>query len=117
MARKNRRDRSSQETVDEAMRIARATQRPQQTKEQTKLIAQGVQKGIDHYKRQQKAKAREAEKRRRKSTSRPSVESVSPLSAQTPPQGARKRSGLLLPWMLLVCSWSGFVIYLLFFSK
>ena len=34
------------------MKIARSTQRPGQTKEQTKLIAQGIQKGIDQYKAQ-----------------------------------------------------------------
>ncbi|MGD8311976.1 MAG: DUF2956 family protein [Gammaproteobacteria bacterium] len=36
-------------THDEAMRIARGTQRPGQTKEQTKLDAQGIQKGILQY--------------------------------------------------------------------
>ena len=36
------------------MRIARGTQWP----EQTKLIAQGIQKVIEHYKKQQNIKAR-----------------------------------------------------------
>lgn len=44
----------SQETRDEAMKIARGTQRPGQTKEQTRLIAQGIQKGIDQYKSSRK---------------------------------------------------------------
>ena len=48
------------------MQIARATQRPGQTKEQTKLIAAGIQKGIDQYKKQHKAKLREIDKRRKK---------------------------------------------------
>ncbi|MCA2486923.1 MULTISPECIES: DUF2956 family protein, partial [Vibrio] len=36
----------SLETQTEAMKIAKATQKPGQTKEQTKLIAQGIEKGI-----------------------------------------------------------------------
>lgn len=39
--------RPSPETVEEAERVAKATQKPGQTKEQTRLIALGVQKGID----------------------------------------------------------------------
>jgi len=38
------------------LKIARGTQRPAQTKEQTRLIAQGIQKGIELYKKQQKKK-------------------------------------------------------------
>ncbi|MBT0328128.1 DUF2956 family protein, partial [Vibrio campbellii] len=44
----------SQETQTEAMKIAKSTQKPGQTKEQTKLIAQGIEKGIAQYKKQQK---------------------------------------------------------------
>lgn len=53
----------SEKTEEDALKIARATQRPGQTKEQTRLISQGIQKGIDHYKKQQKAKARELDKK------------------------------------------------------
>jgi hypothetical protein len=45
------------------MKTAKANQRPGQTKEQTRLIAQGIQKGIDQYKKQHKAKSREMDKR------------------------------------------------------
>lgn len=48
------------------MKIAKATQKPAQTKEQTKLIAQGIEKGIALYKKQQKEKAREADKQKKK---------------------------------------------------
>ena len=41
----------SQETQEEALQIAKKTQRPGQTKEQTRLIAQGIQKGITEYKK------------------------------------------------------------------
>ncbi|GIU31812.1 hypothetical protein TUM4433_23950 [Shewanella schlegeliana] len=40
----------SNETKTEAMKVAKATQKPGQTKEQTKLIAQGIEKGIAEYK-------------------------------------------------------------------
>ena len=36
----------SDKVKDDAMKIARGTQKPGQTKEQTKLIAEGIQKGI-----------------------------------------------------------------------
>ena len=36
----------SQQTKDEALAVAKANQRPGQTKEQTKLIAAGIEKGI-----------------------------------------------------------------------
>lgn len=53
-------------TQDEALAVARATQKPGQTKEQTRLIAQGIAKGIEQYKRQQSAKARERDKARKR---------------------------------------------------
>ena len=56
----------SDQTVAEALRLARANQVPGQTKEQTQLIAQGIQKGIAEYKRSQKARQREADRLRKK---------------------------------------------------
>jgi len=50
----------------EALRMARSIQTPGQTKEQTKLIAQGIAKGIELYKKQQSAKARERDKLRKR---------------------------------------------------
>lgn len=46
--------------------MARRIQQPGQTKEQTRLIAQGIAKGIELYKRQQSAKARERDKARKR---------------------------------------------------
>lgn len=56
----------SEQTQQEALKIAKATQRPGQTKEQTKLITQGIEKGIALYKKQQKEKHRQADKLRKK---------------------------------------------------
>lgn len=46
--------------------MARRIQQPGQTKEQTRLIAQGIAKGIELYKRQQSARARERDKARKR---------------------------------------------------
>ena len=110
MAKQSRHERPSQETVAEAMRIARANQRPGQTKEQTKLIAQGIQKGIDQYKKQQKAKARALDKRRK----RP-AESSGHGDIAEPADDAKGSAGgmRILPWALLAISWIAFALFLL----
>ena len=97
-------DKISPETQQEAMKVARANQKPGQTKEQTQLIAQGVQKGIDEYKKQMKARAREAS-RQKKLQAR----------AKQPQQGEHEEESEIdvievsrqhpLPWVLLVLSW------------
>jgi hypothetical protein len=56
----------SAQTEDQSLEIAKATQKPGQTKEQTKLIAKGIEKGIAEYKKRQKAKARDLDKKRKK---------------------------------------------------
>jgi len=66
---KNSYQKPSQQTQEEALKIARGTQRPAQTKEQTRLIAQGIQKGIDLYKKQQKEKARDLNRKLKKISS------------------------------------------------
>lgn len=98
----------SDETKDEAMKVAKATQRPGQTKEQTKLIAQGIQKGIDQYKKQQKSKARELDKKLKK------VSTVNNQQMDEDPQQQEQVSQdktSSLPWVLLIASWIGFAAY------
>ncbi len=67
----------SEQTQQEAFKIANATQKPGQTKEQTKLIAQGIEKGIALYKKQQKEKGRQADKARKKAQKTKSANSSS----------------------------------------
>lgn len=117
MAKTEKRQAPSQQTRDEALKIARATQRPGQTKEQTKLIAQGIQKGIDQYKKQQKAKARELDRHLKKVTrqaAQPLQENesktASPATAPTENTSVPTRVNWL-PWGLLVLSWLGFLAY------
>lgn len=59
-------DQGEQHLREEAMRVAKATQSPGQTKEQTRLIAKGIEKGIALYKQQQKEKARERDRARKR---------------------------------------------------
>jgi len=103
----------SPETLDESIKIAKATQRPGQTKEQTKLIAQGVQKGIDQYKKQQKEKSRQLNKKLKKVSGQltqlgdPSEMHDQPVSTE------RICRQHWLPWLLLLVSWLGFISYIL----
>jgi hypothetical protein len=99
--------RSSDSIHDEATRIARGTQRPGQTKEQTKLIAQGIQKGIEQYKKQQSAKARELDKKRKKANQK--VMPSEKQEVQVPERIVHKLHWL--PWFLLVLTWLVVAVY------
>lgn len=96
----------SEETQIEALKIARSTQKPGQTKEQTKLIAQGIQKGIDQYKKQHKVKARELNKQLKK------VKSSEQSDNQVEVSEVIQHKQHWLPWCLLALSWSAFTAYL-----
>lgn len=102
--------RPSPETVEEAERVAKATQKPGQTKEQTRLIAQGVQKGIDEYKKQQKARARAADKAKKQRQRAESSELDTELDLDDEQKETTTR-GAWLPWVLLVLSWIGFAVF------
>lgn len=106
---KNTYQKPSPQTQEEALKLAKSTQRPAQTKEQTKLIAQGIQKGIDLYKKQQKEKARELNKRQKKTTSQKEgiVDSDDIESEMVIVYRQH-----WLPWLLLVTSWLGMGFYI-----
>ena len=106
----SKKNKVSDKIKDDAMKIARGTQRPGQTKEQTKLIAQGIKKGIDQYKKQQSAKARELDKKLKKAT----VSSISDefsTDRAAEPDAVKKN---ILPWVLLILSWLGIAAYIAF---
>lgn len=98
----------SLETQEEALNIAKATQRPGQAKEQTKLIAQGIQKGIDLYKKQQKEKARELSRKLKKASSRQQRETETNEQEILEHIVYRQH---WLPWLLLVLTWLGWGVY------
>jgi thiol:disulfide interchange protein len=99
------------ETRDEALRIARGTQRPGQTKEQTKLIAQGIQKGIQQYRKQQSARARELDRQLRKVKQPP----TSSEAHETVLQEKIVYKQHWLPWILLILSWIAMACFLLIY--
>ncbi|GHA47131.1 DUF2956 domain-containing protein [Photobacterium aphoticum] len=101
----------SPETQTEAMKIARATQKPGQTKEQTKLIAQGIQHGIELYKKQQKAKSRERDKLRKKQIKDKQTDTDEVTTATAPAHDHAPARQQWLPWVLLALSWVGFIAY------
>ena len=65
-SRQNSSDKDHLSIDQEALALSKHVQKPGQTKEQTRLVAQGIAKGIELYKRQQSAKARERDKTRKK---------------------------------------------------
>lgn len=98
----------SEKTEDDALKIARATQRPGQTKEQTKLISQGIQKGIEQYKKLHKEKSRELNKKLNKAKA---SRSNSEFDTDHAVELERVKSNIL-PWGLLILSWLGFLVYI-----
>jgi len=107
MAKYSKKHSLSDKSKDDAMKIARGTQRPGQTKEQTKLIAQGIQKGIEIYKKKQSEKARQMDKKLKKTSA------LAASHETTTEQGVEPVvvKGNMLPWVLLAVSWLGFVVY------
>lgn len=99
-------NKTSKEVQEQAQKIAKGTQRPKQSKEHTKLIAQGIEKGIAEYKKQQNIKSRQRDKQRKvklKATVDKTAEFEETSSA------ANK-----LPWYLLAISWFGFIAWYLY---
>ncbi|WNC69291.1 DUF2956 domain-containing protein [Thalassotalea nanhaiensis] len=97
----------SSESIKAAETMAKSIQKPGQTKEQTKLIAQGIQKGIEQYKKQQKAKARDADKAKKKQQKAKSQNSETNAVELQDVQQSK------LAWVLLAISWLGFIAYLI----
>jgi len=94
----------SQEVIAESMAMAKATQKPGQTKEQTKLIAQGIQKGIELYKKQHKAKVRQHDKQIKQRKKRQVDANESSEDESLVPNSPINWA----PWLLLGLSWLGF---------
>lgn len=99
------------DTQQQASLIAKGTQKPGQTKEQTKLITQGIEKGIAEYKKQQKLKARQRDKEKKKQLKhRHNEEEVQAQITETHNVSNK------LPWSLLALSWISFALYFFTFS-
>ncbi|MCX7098214.1 MAG: DUF2956 domain-containing protein [Methylococcales bacterium] len=107
---KNSYQKPSPQTQEEALKIAKSIQRPAQTKEQTRLIAQGIQKGIDLYKKQQKEKARDLNKKLKKMATQ-KQQSIEPDDQEIDVQLVYQQHWL--PWLLLILTWLGMGVYFL----
>ena len=107
---KNSYQKPSQQTQEEALKIAKGTQRPAQTKEQTRLIAQGIQKGIDLYKKQQKEKTRDLNRKLKKISSQ-KEQSIEQDDNEIQEEIIYRQHWL--PWLLLFLTWLGAGIYFL----
>lgn len=99
----------SVQSQEQAMSIAKGTQKPGQSKEQTKLIAAGIEKGIAQYKKQHKAKMREQDKLRKKRDK----SNANKVDEGLPSGPERTVKQSTLPWILLAASWLGFIAYTL----
>lgn len=99
----------SVETQNEAMAIAKKTQKPGQTKDQTRLIALGIQKGIAEYKKSAKSKQRQADKAGKKKKTQPQ-QAIQDGNMTAIPQ----RNSNILPWGLLIISWLLFALFIVY---
>ncbi len=100
--------RTSERVQQDALTLAKAHQRPGQTKEQTLLIAKGIEKGIAEYKKQQKQKARERDKHKKRLLRQNTEQAVTAITEE--PHNAPSTS--FIPWGLLLLSWVLFALYL-----
>jgi len=105
-------DKVSKQARAEALKIARGTQRPGQKKEQTKLIAQGIEKGITEFRKREKAKARERDKLRKKALKEQKPTQPQAEQKQDVPTKKTALRSTWIPWLLLLASWAYFLIQL-----
>jgi len=105
----------SKETQQDALKVAKSIQKPGQSKEQTKLIAQGIEKGISEYKKQQKVKARERDKqRKRELKDKKSIEDINVQHVEEAQSNSSSLFRIILPWTLLFISWVLFAFYIFY---
>ncbi|QDE29737.1 MULTISPECIES: DUF2956 domain-containing protein [Shewanella] len=103
----------SPETQQDALAIAKATQKPGQAKEQTKLIAAGIEKGIAEYKKREKAKARDRDKARKQQQKNKNMSVSNDDDSDTSYTESESRFNSLT-WSLmglLLLSWALFIAY------
>lgn len=98
----------SKESQEQALKVAKGSQKVGQTKEQTKLIAQGIEKGIAEYKKQQSKKMRERDKQRKQQVKKQQQTLTEVVDKKEVNNNPHK-----LPWLLLALSWLGFIGYLI----
>lgn len=100
---KSKQKKEARDLRADALKIARSIKIAGQTPAETKAIANGIQRGMELFLRQQSEKARDLDKRVKKvkklehELTQPKAEDLGEIS--TMQHSAR------LPWMLLIVSW------------
>ncbi len=97
---------------DEALAIAQGIKQENQTKAQTKLIAQGIRKGIELYKNQQNKKSRENDKRKKKELKNKLLETSSSDRSENQKSQNFTVLPIWIPWGLLLLTWLLILVYL-----
>jgi hypothetical protein len=106
---KAKQKKDSRDIRAEALKIARSIKVEGQTPAETKAIANGIQRGMEMFLRQQSEKTRELDKRVKK------VKKLSPqLEQQKNDEDITEASQVIhparLPWILLALSWGIFLL-------
>lgn len=107
---KNNKDPDSM-VSDKALNIAQGIKQGNQTKTQTKLVAQGIGKGIELYKKQQNKKQRDIDKNKKKELKNKA--NIENNNVDESNQSRKKTliSQANLAWGLLLLSWLFFLFY------
>ena len=96
---------------DKALNIAQGIKHENQTKIQTKLVAKGIGKGIELYKKQQNKKLRDIDKNRKKDLKSKSNSESNNIGQSNQSQKRTLISQANLAWGLLLLSWLFFLVY------
>lgn len=111
MVKKTGLKKEARDVRSEALKIAASQKIEGQTKEQTKLIARGIQKGIEQYLRKKSEQSRELDKRAKKLKNlESSIEHVEVVETE---KVVYRRAWL--PWSLLLISWIVIGVLLAFY--
>lgn len=114
---KDRTRKEARDTRAEAVKIANSQHVEGQTKEQTRLIAKGIQKGIEQFLRQQNEKVRDLDRRTKKVQQLLNSQGQETATIIDDGNTATTSPFLVyLPWILLGCSWIIFLVYVVWLS-
>ncbi len=106
---KNKQKKDARDIRAEAAKIANSIKTEGQTPAETKVIANGIQRGMEMFLRQQSEKTRDLDKRTKKVR-----QLANQLTQQKAEDGAEESVVIhnkpVLPWMLLAASWVLFLI-------
>ncbi|HUX89977.1 MAG TPA: DUF2956 family protein [Gallionellaceae bacterium] len=98
--------------TDKALNIAQGIKQEKQTKAQTKLVAQGIGKGIELYKKQQNKKQRDIDKNKKKELKNKSNSESNNIGKSNQSQKKTSISQANIAWGLLLLSWLFFLVYI-----